>query len=298
MKLYHGTSEARVKQILSQGIKPRGAGGKHNWEHADMPSHEEAVYLTVAYAPYFAFCATDPDAIPKERLAVLEIDSNRLDQSRLCPDEDFLEQISRTGDRQEAAKLAIQWDYQAVGHPEWADLDMKTRTANYRALMHSEYGHTWNLSVKHLGNCAHMGTIPSSAITRYSLYDALGTDSVFEITSCLVEPTITTLNYQFMGDFYRLYTQWFFGANLTWGEIRNFGSFSEEQDRAMYLHNTRLLDAHKKATDDELNQQYDEMKAASEKSLRNHGGLTVYQRKGKKFVTVSVAMGAQSHRKR
>ena len=50
------------------------------------------VYLTDAYAAYFALSSTN---IRRERPAIIELDLDLLDQSRLYPDEDFIEQALR-----------------------------------------------------------------------------------------------------------------------------------------------------------------------------------------------------------
>ena len=58
MLLYHGTSERVARNVLKHGLGPRDdtecAG---NWE--DHPSAGGMVYLTAAYAPYFAMNAAN-----------------------------------------------------------------------------------------------------------------------------------------------------------------------------------------------------------------------------------------------
>ena len=94
MKLYHGTSERVARLALQEGLLPRDESGvESHWE--DCPSGEEYVYLTVAYAGYFAMQATDRDE--DGRWAIIEIDTDLLPDgdAHLYPDEDFLEQATR-----------------------------------------------------------------------------------------------------------------------------------------------------------------------------------------------------------
>jgi hypothetical protein len=92
MKLYHGTAERHLPAILRDGLKPRGKR-KGNWSHS-IESNADAIYLTNAYALYFAHSATDPKD-NGDRSVVLEIDTSKLDSFWLVPDEDWLEQVSR-----------------------------------------------------------------------------------------------------------------------------------------------------------------------------------------------------------
>ena len=96
MLLYHGTSESAAKTILRSGaIKPRGRR-RHNWP--DRPSRVDRVYLSRAYAPFYAAVAAKT-----ERLAILQVELDRLDRSRLVPDEDFLQQVPGEGQQWSAS---------------------------------------------------------------------------------------------------------------------------------------------------------------------------------------------------
>lgn len=58
MFLYHGTSFENIERILHQGILPRRETKKSNWfmpDSNDFESRNDAVYLSNAYAPYYAF---------------------------------------------------------------------------------------------------------------------------------------------------------------------------------------------------------------------------------------------------
>src|SRR5215831_10174199 len=93
MLLYHGTGETAAREAMQAGLLPRRLTKKSNWKHT-VPSNPGAVYLTDAYPGYFAANA----ASRKERMAIIEVDSARLDPWRLGADEDVLEQALRRQD--------------------------------------------------------------------------------------------------------------------------------------------------------------------------------------------------------
>lgn len=191
MKLYHGTSAARLPSILKDGIKPRGKG-KGNWKHS-VDGNPNVVYLTIAYALYFAWTATDIGK--NEDLLVLEIDTAKLFPFDLVPDEDFLEQATRKGPGLGLAPI---------------EKSMKYRTAWYRRRLRgfSEY---WKESVDGLGNCGYMGTIPPAAITRYAV---ISHERIAELVMSGMDPSISLLNYKLVGDKYRNWIKWAFGDPL------------------------------------------------------------------------------------
>jgi hypothetical protein len=189
MKLYHGTTSKHLDKILERGIEPRGQR-RSNWP--DAPSGQDRVYLSTAYAPYFAIQATRKPHYP----IVIEIDTTKLNMLNLVADEDYLEQISR------------KWDtlrYDGI-------TTMEERTKYYRehALevgIHDERMTVWE-SLKRLGNAAHIGTIPTAAISRIVKIDykkAPGISSVF------LDPFISLWNYGIVGKKYRWYTGLLFG---------------------------------------------------------------------------------------
>ena len=101
MLLYHGTSEEEEKIALKEGLKPRsGTGVKSNWEHT-IASNPANVYLTHCYAPYFAMSASKGEAgsvcqpsLRPMRWAIIEIDTDKLDEGCFLPDEDGI--VKRT----------------------------------------------------------------------------------------------------------------------------------------------------------------------------------------------------------
>jgi hypothetical protein len=177
--LYHGTSERHLESICGVGIQPRKIHQITNWKHSSQ-SHAGAVYLTDAYPLYFAWNASEDG-----RLAIIEIDSTDLTDD-LCADEDVVEQANRGRDQ-----LSAKWS-------------IKQRTAHYRRMIHQ---YSWETSLQLMGTCAHMGTIPVTAIKRIALVDR----STFRnMLMRGYDPTICLANYRFVGARYRDATKWVF----------------------------------------------------------------------------------------
>lgn len=174
--LYHGTSERHLDSILRDGLKPRGRK-RGNWK--SYPSISGHVYLTEAYAGYFATVA----AKKGERALIVEVCLE--DDSRLYPDEDFIAQAL-------AAKANRPID-------DYHDEVTKT-IAYYRDYVQA--------SLDGLGNASHRGVIPLSAISRYVLIDTAAQRDTIMLA---LDPTISLLNYQFCGAKYRSINSWFFG---------------------------------------------------------------------------------------
>ena len=91
MILYHGTSSRYLPEILEYGLQPREytdvAG---NWE-GNIQSKPDLVYLTDAYALYYALAATKEH----EKLVVIQVD---VPEEELLPDEDFLAYVQAQQD--------------------------------------------------------------------------------------------------------------------------------------------------------------------------------------------------------
>lgn len=192
MKLYHGTAGENVSAILKCGIKPRRATRKSNWKHS-VASHEHAVYLTSAYAGYFAH-----QAAKTSKLGIIEIDTDRLDQELFRPDEDFLEQATRSGQTSNRQLKRLK------------KLSMNERTEWFSSHL-DEFAHAWKASVEHLGTCSYLGEIPPDAITRASVFDYKKNALV---ASELLEPTITIANFRFCANRYHALTKWLMGEDI------------------------------------------------------------------------------------
>lgn len=199
MRLYHGTTESVARKAMTEGLltrEDRGGVDGDRWE--GCPSSEKHVYLTAAYAAYFASVACgDGD----ERLAIIEIDTDLLPDGTgdLMPDEDFLEQATR------GQAPPQDWDLPAEG--------MEERTKWFRDRLHW-FSHLWERSVEGMGNCAHEGSIPPEAITRVAIIDPRRPENKAAIFMA-ADPSISILNYRFMGGKYRALTRWFMGEPMT-----------------------------------------------------------------------------------
>lgn len=185
MRLYHGTSEADAKAIIRSGLRPRADRPSH-WS---VESRADLVYLTNAYAPYFACNASGED----ERWAVVEVE---VDEADLLPDEDWLEQATRG--RSAPCRLR----------------KMEARTAWYRKRLEGFRHHALD-SLEGLGNAAHPG-VPPEGVTRVVLFDPK-LNRMFAWMA--LDPSISILNYRFMGDKYRGLTRAFAGYSVTVDEV-------------------------------------------------------------------------------
>lgn len=189
MKLYHGTSEEVARLALKEGLKPRKLTGRSNWKET-VESNDYAVYLTTAYAGYFA------SATGSERLGIVEVDTDLLDQMFLVPDEDFLEQASR-GQKVQGLRAKT----------------MEGRTRWFRQNLFS-FNHLWRASIDGLGNCAYLSSIPPKAITRAAVIDAKHPLIMYH-----VDPMIMLLNYMIMGGKYRAISRWLIGESVLTEEV-------------------------------------------------------------------------------
>ena len=168
MRLFHGTSTKKLDQILKNGLTPRGRK-KSNWK--DYPSAKDRVYLTKAYALFFGSLAAQED---DSEGVVLEVSG--IDIGKLVPDEDALAQAKFTD------------------LPVLDTMTLKQRTRYWRDNA-PKYTCLTNDSLRLLGNCAHMGTIPPIEIEKYVTFDPV------QVT-LVCDPTITLMNYRLLGDKY------------------------------------------------------------------------------------------------
>ena len=177
MKLYHGCSAKDLRSIMTNGLCPR-QDKQSNWEK--NPSRPDMVYLTVAYAFYFALC--------HEGLAgVVEIETRGLDRKGFFPDEDFLTNAFAMHGGQE--------------------LDA-ARKGDIRVMLHT-YGDYWKESVRYQGNCCYQGTISPRFITRYCIFDPKARPVLAEEISG--DPCINLGNYETKGKSYQQLVAWMFG---------------------------------------------------------------------------------------
>lgn len=204
MKLYHGTTERIAKLALTEGILTRN-DSDHDGNWPKMDSSMFAVYMSLAYGPYFAVCATERS--DDERCALIEIDTDLLNEFDLVPDEDAMEQGTRSGgDGARAIAEAFDDDTLLTGN-------MHERTAWIRDNLEC-FGEYWEWSINALGNCAYNGSIPPEAITRVTTFSPR-----HPLVFSVLDPCITVMNYRMCGDKYKALTRYFAGYEVTTDDI-------------------------------------------------------------------------------
>lgn len=155
MLLYHGTDTRNVKRILAEGIRPRPADEEGNWQ--TDPSKEGFVYLSSAFAPFYAMnSANTPKFQRGVNPVIFEVDVQALEEKNLFPDEDFLEQrlVAKDG---------------RVVPPSWS------------SDIHASQDQ-WQASLDGLGTVGVYGRVPPEALTRYAVLD-MGFDGK-QMTKC------------------------------------------------------------------------------------------------------------------
>lgn len=200
MKLYHGTRGCWIDSIMKDGIEPRlERVGRNNWKHVKHQSNRNCVYLSNSYAPFFALNAASQQSNKVNRsCAVIEIETDKLDRSKLFPDEDFLEQAGR--------------------HCDGIEGDMSARTLHYRARQCGDHGlycdgrlANWEDSLQFLGTCSYRGTILPSAITRVVKFPFVENVELFFV----FDPSITIMHQRLLGQRYKNLTLKLFEKEFT-----------------------------------------------------------------------------------
>jgi hypothetical protein len=164
MLIYHGTTADRMADILANGLRPRG---KTASQWAEYPSRTDCVYLTTAY-PFF-FAMAGPTTAGKR--FVVEIDTDKLDQSLFLPDEDFIAQslFHSTGNTRSQDDIHNEIRYKLEKF-EAQDLGDSYIVTDIPGAIQAVQP-AWQLSLKFLTTCCYRGVVPPSAFTRYCLFD-------------------------------------------------------------------------------------------------------------------------------
>lgn len=169
MHLYHGTSTEHLESILRDGIQPRQVTGlPSNWER-DVPTMPGYVWLTAAYAVYYAVEAAREghDAV------ILRVDWDRL---KLFPDEDFI--AGHTSDNTRES---------------WKSERARIDPADYKEL--------WALSLERSGNVCTL-QVPASAIIDHRIIPVEGNMQLLLNTG--LDSVPTEINYSTeCGELYR-----------------------------------------------------------------------------------------------
>ena len=176
MRYFHGTTEGCLNSIEKKGLMPRGKR-KGVWQ--EFPSANDRVYLTTAYAIYYAPAAATilkQQGGKKERGVVIEVDPY---PGKFVADEDALAQQNWMDEE-------FLW---------LNELSLEDRTAFWRKNAPEYPGMAW-WSQEALGTFAHMGKIPPSQIKKVVTFD-ITTDHLFGH-----DPSITLMNYKILGGRY------------------------------------------------------------------------------------------------
>lgn len=139
-RLYHGTIERNVPQILRNGLLPSRILG--NFVYTDAHRQlTDYIYLTEGRAPIYA---NNTAIMQQSRPVLIEIDTSHLNVENLRADEDYV------------LKSRIQAS-------EAESPDEKVARAYELTEQHPEY---WSDCLDTMGNLSFKGAIPVSAITR------------------------------------------------------------------------------------------------------------------------------------
>lgn len=185
--LAHGTSAKRLTNILKGGLRPRGRA-KSLWpEHPSIADH---VYLTNAYALYFARNAVEGE----EDALMIEIDPDSLKSVNLYPDEDAIAQVIQGDNR----------DPRFKGTP----LGEATKQVRDRIKAFNRDGYSAAWSMAAIGNCAHEGLVPVRAIKSMVVLK----NPLRSVVTMFSDPSITVTNYHFCGSYYREFQAWLLRA--------------------------------------------------------------------------------------
>lgn len=138
------------------------------------------VYLTDAYPAYFAVNATDIDT---DTMMLVEVDMDRLDPANLHPDEDYLVEAAGLKPREARRKIR-------------------------------NFQHAWQDSLRELGNVAHRGVVPLSAITRISIlrHEVMKAQQFAMLfLDTMIGPTISIIHHQMLAYRYCEFVKLWFG---------------------------------------------------------------------------------------
>ena len=169
--LYHGTSEKYLKKIIEEGLKPRGKR-KSNWEEGIGKSRPDLVYLTNCYAAFYASHVSTK----KDKPVVLKIEIDTRDFI-MYPDEEF---VFRT----------LFGSGKGLSHAEAVEA--------YNEIDPTEYSF-WREGLQFMGTVS-TNFIPVENIVGYAIGDGMEF-----LMNC--DPSISPLNYRFMGGSYKAYLE-------------------------------------------------------------------------------------------
>lgn len=204
MYLYHGTSAAAVPSILEYGILPRETSGLEPISQLLVGQGcPDCVYLTNAFSSYFAAEAVRTDDGFSGEAAILEIDTDLLNQELFLEDElvrEFLLTVNPSLVYMPREKLIV--------------------------MAREKMCRDWLNSLELLGTCAYRGIVPPSAIKRVCYIDfaKMTPRMLFDI----IDVSLTVEAFNISEIKHRMLDSWFWGDEV----YLRFGSmFRQHQNR-------------------------------------------------------------------
>jgi len=201
MTLYHGTDAQYLDDILKNGIVPRGTS-KGNWEHANLFSNPNMIYLTDCYAFYYSGMQVNENQ--KDSL-ILKIE---VDEDKLCCDEDFLMNCGEKNKRFAFEKIVKENKKgNIISHETSKWSKFKNKEFKHQQRFFSDYIHyfksAWKPSLSHLGCVAHIGKIEPQQIKDCVIHNMLDCLSTHD-------NSITTENHKYKADYQRAELKYLF----------------------------------------------------------------------------------------
>lgn len=182
MKIYHGTSHSIARKAASQGLSPQQFDLPLNLKTECTISNSDMVYLSTTYALCSAYASDET------QIAIIEIETDRLDKKRFYPDEDFVYEFLKRRNSYFHANNHGLYDY-IRGNPH----------------IFQEY---WSGSLQMLGGICYKGLVPANAITRYLVFDLELFDST--LANSMMYPIVCVTNHSVIGWFYKQFIAWSF----------------------------------------------------------------------------------------
>ncbi|MFB3921258.1 MAG: hypothetical protein ACE145_06015 [Terriglobia bacterium] len=219
MLLYHGTSAIAAQRILKEGIRPRRDELKGIWPD-NLKERAGCTYLSDCLAPLYALAAGNE--LKNEdwnKLALIEVDIEKLDQDKLWPDE----------------HLDI-----------WGDYDCAKRIVETRPEdLLSTIKDFWPLSLEKHGKVSYWGTISVEAIPRILLLDLsknLRLSIIFDLIAWSRNTRVLSKNYdpQFNSNALAL-TKWWAGQTVKPEEILPDAVFRDSKIAGTWWLNTLMF---------------------------------------------------------
>ena len=200
MKIVHGTSESALESILEHGLVPPEdrPWSEIRTDWGECPSRDDCVYVTTTYASLFASAASIGDL---DRWAFIEVDLSELADHKVLPDEDFMEQATRTYiGREDEAPFEVP--------PQ--GLGMEERTAWFKDRL-PEYWPWAEKSIEMIGNAAYRGTIGVEDFTRVTLFEATLAPAMAIMA---MDSQVSIMNHMICSQRYQAITQWLLGREV------------------------------------------------------------------------------------